>query len=183
MTLQTACAAALIAALTALGAPWASAQEDAAAAAPSACATAEYRQFDFWIGEWEVSANGAPAGTNSIRSVHGGCALMENWQGTGAGGISGSSFNIYDRATGRWHQSWVDASGNLLLLDGGLVEGQMVLGGTRPAQDGAGLVEHRIRWTPNADGTVRQLWEASRDGGDNWTVLFDGLYRKRDASP
>ena len=27
------------------------------------------------------------------------------------------------------------------------------------------------------DGSVRQLWEASQDGGATWSVLFDGLYQ------
>lgn len=154
------------------------AQDEAPTAAPAApCDAPEYRQFDFWIGDWNVSAGDQPAGTNSIRPIHGGCALQENWQGTGAGGVSGSSFNIYDRASGRWHQSWVDGSGTLLLLDGGLVEGNMVMSGTRPAGNG-GSALHRITWTPNEDGSVRQLWESSLDGGGSWSVLFDGLYVK-----
>jgi hypothetical protein len=155
-----------------------SAQDEAPPAPASApCDTPEYRQFDFWIGDWKVSVGDQPAGTNSIHPVHGGCALQENWQGTGAGGVSGSSFNIYDQATGRWHQSWVDGKGTLLLLDGGLVDGSMVLSGSRPASTGDTAL-HRITWTPNDDGSVRQLWESSLDGGGSWNVLFDGLYVK-----
>lgn len=155
------------------------AQDDGepAAVAPGACSSAEYRQFDFWIGDWTVTSNGQPAGTNSIHPIHGGCALQENWQGTGNGGISGTSFNIYDVATGRWHQTWVDASGTLLQLDGGLVDGAMVLSGERPSNSSSGMALHRISWTPNPDGSVRQLWEASQDGGATWSVLFDGLYQ------
>jgi len=144
--------------------------------ANGACSAAEYRQFDFWVGEWVVTSNGQPAGTNTIEAIHGGCALQENWQGAGEGGISGSSFNIYDAATGKWHQTWVDASGTLLQLDGGRVGASMVLSGERPAPEGKGTAQHRITWTPNEDGSVRQLWEASSDGGDTWNVLFDGLY-------
>jgi len=142
------------------------------------CDADGYRQFDFWIGNWEVSSGGQPAGTNSIHPVQNGCALQENWQGAGEGGISGTSFNIYDRATGHWHQTWVDSSGTLLQLDGGLVNGVMVLSGQRPARDGGGMVLHRISWTPNPDGSVRQLWEASKDEGASWAVLFDGLYMR-----
>lgn len=152
-------------------------EEKLAEAAAGPCDAPEYHQFDFWIGDWRVNAGEQTAGTNSIHPVHRGCALQENWQGSGAGGISGSSFNIYDRATGKWHQTWVDAGGTLLQLDGGLVDGSMVLSGSRPAQNG-GLALHRISWTPNADGSVRQLWEASQDGGVSWNVLFDGLYVK-----
>ena len=149
--------------------------------APLSCAAPEHRQFDFWLGEWNVTSDGVPAGTNSVRSVQGGCVLQENWQGAGAGGISGTSFNIYDRSSGLWHQTWVDASGTLLQLDGGLIDGAMVLKGERPSPGGAGTSLHRIAWTPNSDGSVRQLWEASQDGGESWNVIFDGLYTRVDS--
>ncbi len=33
---------------------------------PAPCADPEYRKFDFWVGEWNVTANGQPAGHNLI---------------------------------------------------------------------------------------------------------------------
>ena len=81
------------------------------------CDSQEYRQFDFWVGDWDVTSNGQPAGTNSIHAIHNGCApCRKTGRAPGHGGISGTSFNIYDQATGRWHQTWVDSSGTLLLL-------------------------------------------------------------------
>lgn len=151
---------------------------EAEEAAGSSCNSSEYRQFDFWIGDWNVSSEGQAAGRNTIHAIQGGCALQENWQGAGEGGISGTSFNIYDQSTEKWHQTWVDSSGLLLQLDGGLSDGVMVLGGRRPGRDGSSTVLHRISWTPNNDGSVRQLWEASKDDGGNWNVLFDGLYTR-----
>ena len=152
-------------------------EEPPAGVPPRPCDAPQYRQFDFWIGDWDVTADGQPAGTNSVHSIHGGCAIQENWQGTGPGGISGTSFNIYDSSTGRWHQTWVDASGLLLQLDGGWMNGSMVLSGSRSTLT-AGQVIDRITFTPNEDGSVRQLWEASRDDGATWTTVFDGLYVK-----
>ena len=152
-------------------------EDPAQASTPQPCSGTKYRQFDFWIGRWNVSANGQVAGTNSIQPILNGCVLLENWQGSGVGGLAGSSFNLYDQARDRWHQTWVDGSGTLLELNGGLKAGNMVLSGERPAADGNGTTMHRITWSPNPDGSVRQLWEASSDG-ENWTVLFDGLYEK-----
>ena len=156
------------------------ADEPAAAPGPaSLCEAPEYRQFDFWLGDWDVSSNGVPAGRNRVESVQGGCVLQENWKGSGVGGITGTSLNIYDRESGRWHQTWVDASGTLLQLDGGLVDGAMVLEGERQSPAG-GVARHRITWTPDADGSVHQLWEASQDDGKTWNVIFDGRYTKAD---
>jgi hypothetical protein len=36
---------------------------------------------------------------------------------------------------------------------------------------------HRVTWTHNEDGSVRQYWETIT-GGKDITVAFDGLYRK-----
>lgn len=132
-------------------------------------------QFDFWEGEWEVYANGQLAGHNSITRIGGGCVLNENW--TGAQGSAGTSLNYYDPSTGQWHQFWVWKNGTTLpKLSGGLEGKSMVLKGTQKTKQGEVL--HKIAWTPNDDGTVRQLWEVSRDGGKTWQTSFDGLYKR-----
>ena len=61
----------------------------------------------------------------------------------------------------------MDRSGGVLLLDGGLRDGAMVL--EAPGQ--------RITWT-HADDEVRQVWETSTDDGTTWTVAFDGRYKR-----
>lgn len=135
-----------------------------------------YRQFDFWLGEWECfSQNGQLSGTNRIELTCGGRVLQEHWKG--AGGGPGTSLNIYDAQTKRWHQTWVDSSGTLLLLDGELQEdGAMMMEGVRP---GAGGVEvlHRIIWKPEGE-QVRQTWSMSQDEGKTWRVLADLDYKK-----
>ena len=107
--------------------------------------------------------------------------LHEHWHGNG--GVEGRSINAYDGTRGRWHQTWMDSTGDMLLLEGGLVDGAMVLEGRaaewgrpdrrRPAADHVDPVS-------DSDGAeVRQLWESSSDDGATWTVAFDGRYRRR----
>ena len=139
----------------------------------------ESRQFDFWIGEWDVTTpDGKPAGLSKIESVSSGAALLENWTGlpVPAGG-NGKSNNTYNRAKKQWQQFWVGSGGGVLELSGGLVDGSMVLAGEHDVR-GRHLTE-KITWTPNADGSVRQHWEHSTDGGKTGTDAFDGLYRKK----
>ena len=138
------------------------------------CSAPEAHQFDFWIGRWAVSEKGSPAGTNTIERILDGCALLENW--TGAKGGSGKSLNFYDRADGKWHQTWIDGSGGALFLSGTFENGAMRMEGARPAEDKQPASRHRITWTPLAGGKVRQLWESSPTGKEEWTVQFDGLY-------
>jgi hypothetical protein len=153
-----------------------SAAAQAVPAPGKSCQTVEHRQFDFWVGHWDVFvASGRKAGQNRIEVIADGCALLEQW--TGGGGVTGKSLNIYDTHDRRWHQTWVDNSGMLLMLTGGFVDRSMVMSMTGPnPSDPKTTVQQRITWTPAADGTVRQLWESSSDRGGTWTVLFDGRY-------
>jgi len=152
-----------------------------ASAAPAAaqqqqprCSAPEHRQFDFWVGAWEVrTPDDRLAGRNVIEPILDGCALRERW--TGAGGVAGTSFNIWDRTRRGWHQTWVDSNGMLLQLDGGLQGDAMVMEGTTLGRDGA-PVRNRITWTPLESGDVRQLWEVSSDDGASWNTIFDGRY-------
>lgn len=142
---------------------------------PSPCGAAEHHQFDFWLGDWKVQDTaGNPAGTNQITAIQNGCVLFENWNG--AKSSTGNSFNMYWSADKKWHQTWVDNQGGRLDLSGGLQDGKMVLEGEAPSQRDPGKrVRHRISWEKRGSN-VRQLWQASRDDGKTWNVLFDGLY-------
>lgn len=139
------------------------------------CQGDEYRQFDFWVGAWDVfDEEGAQQGTNRIAPILDGCALQENW--VGVTGSVGHSFNTFDRQTGRWHQTWIDNSGLLLLLNGEYDGTSMVLSGAGKNRDGR-PVTHRITWTPLDDGRVRQHWQVQPEGED-WKDVFVGLYTR-----
>jgi hypothetical protein len=149
------------------------------------CSTPEYKQFDFWVGDWEVrNAAGNLLGRNRISKRYGGCVVVEEWEG--AGGGSGSSFNVYDQQTRQWHQFWVDATGtnwlssdkqgNPVTLRGGLKDGAMVLTSHPDTLPSIGMT--RTTWRPLPDGGVRQTFESSQDGGKSWTASFDGFYKR-----
>jgi hypothetical protein len=149
------------------------------------CTAAQYREFDFWLGDWEVrSASGQLLGRNRISKRHGGCVVLEEWES--ANGGSGSSFNVYDQPTKQWHQFWVDASGtnwlssdrqgNPVTMRGGIRDGAMVMTGHPDSLPSIGLT--RVTFRPLPDGRVQQTFESSTDGGKTWTVTFDGFYKK-----
>jgi hypothetical protein len=144
------------------------------AQSPKPCSAPEYRQFDFWVGTWDVvSPDGKLAGRNRIERIEGGCGLQENW--TGAGGGTGRSINTYLPADKQWHQFWLDSGGGVLNLSGTFDGHSLRLRGTSTGPAGA-VVQNRITFTPNNDAGLRQLWEISRDEGKTWTVSFDGKY-------
>ena len=86
---------------------------------PEACTAPEYRQFDFWAGDWDAFDFDNPttkvAGTQ-VDLILDGCVLRENYQATD--GHQGQSFSIYDASRKVWHQTWVTNRGQLLIIEG-----------------------------------------------------------------
>ena len=173
----------LVAALALLAASPLSAQQEGDSPAPAPCSSAEHRQFDFWLGEWNVHVDGEKRGENTIRRAMGGCVVHESYRTEGSD-YEGQSFNVYDRRRGVWHQTWVDNQGLLLQLDGGFQDGRMRLEGTVREDDG-GESLHRITWSrvEGNEDRVRQHWERSTDGGESWETVFDGEYRRAGTIP
>lgn len=139
------------------------------------CSSVEARQFDFWVGEWEVTAKGKLAGRSKISLIVGGCALLEEYDTDR--GYSGKSLNFYKAEAGKWQQVWVGSDGGILTLLGGYGDNKMIL--TGESQSNGKKILDRITWHNNADHTVRQVWDRSEDEGKTWSNLFDGLYTKK----
>lgn len=171
-TLLVCCAVA-----SAVGTADAQTKKKAPAAAPRGppCSSSAHRQFDFWIGEWDVATpQGAPAGTNRVERLLDGCALQEHW--VASDGSKGTSLSSYDAATRLWRQTYVDDTGQVLVLEGEFKDGKMVLQGEKTLQKKGAL--QRISWQPMGD-KVRQRWDISQDDGRTWSLLFEGVYSRR----
>ena len=143
-----------------------------------ACCSDEYKQFDFWVGDWVVYSQAEMVGFNKITKIEGECILRENWKSV-VSSHTGSSYNFYDRRDKKWKHYWMGNDGAAVLLKGEFRDGKMILIGDEYRDDKNNRIINKMTWTPNPDGTVRQLWEQSKDGGQAFSVLFDGLYRKR----
>lgn len=166
--------------LLALASPL-SAQQPTPPPAPWPCQDDDtHREFDFWVGTWDVFVGGRQVGVNVIESMLGGCVLLENW--TNARDRGGKSFNWIDRSTftePRWRQLWVDDGGNTLdYYDGHFSDGAMRFSGHTFDANGDSIPQKLTFHSVHPD-TVRQVFEQSTDGGATWVVTFDGLYVKR----
>jgi Protein of unknown function (DUF1579) len=158
---------------------------------PFDCSAPEHRQFDFWVGEWDVLPNatsvpptttpsGSPA-SNVINKSHNGCVLVENWDDRQGG--TGQSFNLYDRASQQWHQTWVDSNGGLHQYWGALKDGHMVFMGEvplPPASRFQGRRTVRLSFMPMGTDKVRQFSESLNVDG-TWSVNYDLIYTRRAA--
>jgi hypothetical protein len=147
-------------------------------AAANGCDAAPYRQFDFWVGRWDVFSGATLAGTNEVKSRVDGCVVEENWTSAGAG--RGRSLNAYDAATGTWSQFWVGSGGcqfSVILMEGGFANGSMTMQGSRTQPEGfliappcgpppgTVVTTHTdlFRWTLLQSGDVLQQIAAAND--------------------
>jgi hypothetical protein len=139
-------------------------------------AQGHHRDFDFWLGQWEVRGKaGKIQGHNSITANQKGCLLEEAW--TSATGGTGQSINYYNPVTEQWQQLWVDAGASIIDIRGGLKKGSMELVGSIFYYKEGLKKGFRGRWTLLPDGRVRQFFEEQNEDGE-WKVWFDGYYTR-----
>ncbi|HYD86167.1 MAG TPA: hypothetical protein VEA80_01715 [Vitreimonas sp.] len=148
---------------------------------PPTCEAAEHRQLDFWIGEWDAfrSDTNAQVGRSSVTREEAGCVIHEHWTAAN-GGVTGQSFNIFERMSGQWEQYWVSSNGEITHYIGGPIENglQLTAVGDRSAIAPGAVFQSRVTLTAQPDGTVRQVGETSGDG-QTWTRRYDITYRRR----
>ncbi len=136
----------------------------------------EYRRFDFWVGEWDVTTQGGTrVGGSVVQSVSNGCALLENW--TAGNGGTGKSLNTFNPQTKQWTQFWVGSAGGVThYTESEWHDGAVTFHASAGA---SGVPAQRLTFTPIDSKTVRQFGEVSKDGGKTWTVGYDFYYHRR----
>lgn len=143
-----------------------------------------YRQFDFWIGQWDVyGKKGKKAGDSKISLILDSCVILEEWTSTSApNGVtySGKSFNTYNSTSSQWQQTWVDNAGTTTeFLKGKYEDGKMIFE-TYPFQFSKDTMAIRkLTFFNLGTDKVRQLGEITKDNGATWSVEYDLEYRRK----
>jgi len=159
----------------------------------------EHRQFDFWIGEWDVNLRRInPDNTwhdwkNSIVRIHpilDGKAILELWEdqydGTPENVIIGYSLRYFYPKTGKWHL-WLNWPGpnrsGSQPLEGQFRHGRGEFFRERPTSDSTTVLS-RFTFSDISDSTLRWDDAFSQDGGktwsNNWIMEFT---RSKDRAP
>lgn len=140
-----------------------------------ACCSEQHRQFDFWLGKWEVfNPAGKKVGENTITQVQGKCVLQEDW----VSNQTGTSYNYYDPNDSTWNQLYLDNQGTILALKGRFEDHKMILWSDK-VKGQNGEYRNRIIWQLLPDGSVSQKWDIVALNGQVISVAFDGIYRKK----
>jgi hypothetical protein len=160
-----------------VGLPWAPVVHSREQPTSVSCNGPEYRQFDFWVGDWDVVDRDRPTlviARARVELILDNCVLHERYEQTD--GKKGESFSMYDSTRNRWHQSWVTNRGELLMIDGQLGNGILTLAGSDIGPDG-NVRKVRGSWQ-RVDEGVREVASRSADGGVSWIPWFDLIFRK-----
>jgi hypothetical protein len=163
-----------------------------AATAQGACDGEHYREFDFWIGEWDLtnlrlqedgSWTDAGNATNRVFPVAGGCGIVELWDGyLGDNHIRGFSVRTYNSETEKWHLllNWPQKNAaGFGTLEGVFQHGRGDFYTSFTSQDGqAGLT--RYSFADISHNTFRWNDGTSLDGGQTWRTAWIMEFRRRD---
>jgi hypothetical protein len=158
-------------------------QTSTTAAQPQPCTEAQQKQFDFWLGEWDLTWPGQNKGEiahgrNLVKRIMDNCVVQENFSGENSAPLRGMSVSMLDASSNKWKQTWVDNQGGYLDFVGEFTGGQMILAreGIRP--DGTKILQRMVFKNITRD-EFDWSWEASKDGGRNWTVQWPIHYKRK----
>ncbi|HLY70931.1 MAG TPA: tetratricopeptide repeat protein [Puia sp.] len=136
------------------------------------------REFDFWIGEWNVYQTGTKnyQGHSLVQMIAGGCAILENWDSQNS---TGKSINFIDPVTNTWKQSWAGsyASGIQEFVHGRYLDSAMRFDFETTDSRGNKTIGRFIFYNQGPD-QIRQFNESSADGGRTWTTNYDFTYQR-----
>lgn len=157
----------------------------AAADQPAPCSSPEIAQFDFWLGEWDLSwpaaqtggsAGEVATGTNRIERLFGNCVIAEHFA-TADKSFSGRSWSVFDPTAGLWRQTWVDNRGGYLVFTGGFDGKKMELR-TGPTERSGELVVNRMVFSDISADSLAWAWQRSTRG-ETWEDLWTIHYQRR----
>lgn len=151
------------------------------------CSNPVYRQFDFWIGEWEAfGLNGQKAGDSKISLILDSCIIYEEWTSASLQqGLryAGKSFNTYNAATKQWQQTWVDnVGGTNEYMQGKFENNQIIYTSTAFKFSKDTMAIRKMTFTSLSTDKLRQHGEISKDNGLTWSTEYDLEYRRKQIS-
>lgn len=143
------------------------------------CDDAEFKEFDFWLGDWDVTsaADGSRQGSSHISKEMNGCVVWENWT-SASGPYFGKSYNTWNANQKRWEQYWVDSSAGVIFFHGGLKEKIMDYWTDDVPQAAGGTLLRHLQFFNLGPDKVRQFSQGSSDGGKTWRTEYDLLYTR-----
>ena len=142
------------------------------------CSSTEASQFNFWIGDWELTWNDTSHGTNRVQKIMDGCAVNENFYSP-ALKYSGSSWSMYNPRLKLWQQTWIDNQGGYIALSGKFENNEMTLTtASQKLPDGSEIISRMVFFniTPQ---NFDWRWESTKDNSASWQTNWLIHYKRK----
>lgn len=144
------------------------------------CGEGQRRQFDFWVGTWDVSWRASPqgragSGRATVQKILASCVVQENFSAEPLP-LRAMSLSSYIPESGQWSQVWVDNEGHYRDVVGESKNGEIVL--SRQTEVNGKKVLQRVVWKNIKPMELDCNWEQSEDGGRTWQVLWPMHYTR-----
>lgn len=168
--------------------------------AAAACSSPQARQFDFWLGKWDIQQKILQSdGTwlelpahNSVTSVMDGCALLERWRGKvkffwegmqHVESMEALSVRAYDPKSQTWRIHWMSSRTPTFgePFEGNFHEKHGEFFSTRQGPRGKQL--SRIVFSDIRKRSVHWELAISNDDGATWTQVWIMEMRRRGRAP
>jgi hypothetical protein len=140
------------------------------------CSSPEAAQFDFWVGDWQLTWADTLHGTNHVTKPLGSCVIQEQFSANGPQGFRGMSVSVYDPNAHQWQQTWVDNDGAYMLFTGGFADGKMILS-RKITKNGKPLAQRMVFSDIESD-KFNWDWQSSSDDGATWKTTWHIAYRR-----
>ncbi len=147
------------------------------------CAAPESHQFDFWVGDWNLSwpnpqGKGELHGHNRIDREFDGCVIHESFSDLATRPFKGMSVSMYNPQMKKWQQTWVDNQASYLDFTGEFKDGQMILSRSGIGKQGQPVMQRMVFKNIKPD-SFDWSWEGSKDGGKTWQVMWPIHYTRK----
>jgi hypothetical protein len=133
-------------------------------------------QFDFWIGDWNLTWGDDQHGVNRIRSILDGKVIQENFESYGPDKLIGLSVSVYNPIDHQWRQTWVDNQNGYLNFVGEMQGDKMILQ-RHAVVEGLPVIQRMVWYNIEAD-RFDWNWERSNDDGQTWKVIWKIDYER-----
>jgi hypothetical protein len=150
------------------------------------CDTPAGQQFDFWLGEWELTwpaeqwggqKGDISKGTNSVTKILDDCIIQENFKYPD-GEFNGTSLSVYNAVKRIWQQTWVDNNGGYLVFTGEFIDSRMELR-TEVRETNDKQIVSRMVFKNITESSIDWDWQRSEDNGKTWQDVWNIHYERK----
>ena len=138
------------------------------------------KQFDFWLGDWDLTWGENGRGRNIISKILDEKVIQEQFTslpGDETPPFIGLSLSVFNIQTDQWQQTWVDNQGGYLDFKGSMDGDKMILSRQAIIEDRP--VQQRMVWHNIQADSLDWSWERSDDGGQTWKMLWAIQYQRQ----